>query len=228
MPANRASFVSAAKGDGKVCFFFIDASLGSGDDAVTGRRAGFLLHHCPPPRRACGDRGVEFRMPGSVVRSRGFMVWGWATVADHVQLLFDQPLDVAQRIALRRVAEGNGDAGVAGARGAADAVDIVLGTSGSSKLTTWVTSSISMPRAAMSVATSMRARPLRNSSSARWRAFCDLLPWMASAAWPDFLEMLGDLVGAMLGAREDDDARHRPHRAAASCSSARLSLVSTK
>jgi hypothetical protein len=42
-------------------------------------------------------------------------------------------------------------------------------------------SGTSMPRAAMSVATSTRALPRRNMSSAFWRAFCDLLPWMASA-----------------------------------------------
>ena len=41
-----------------------------------------------------------------------------------------------------------------------------------------------MPRAAMSVATSTRTAPARKSSSARWRALCDLLPWIASAPNP--------------------------------------------
>src|SRR6266851_3085755 len=45
--------------------------------------------------------------------------------------------------------------------------------------------SMSMPRAAMSVATRMRTRPARNASSARCRALCYLLPWIASAAKPD-------------------------------------------
>ena len=45
---------------------------------------------------------------------------------------------------------------------------------------------MSMPRAAMSVATSTRAWPALKRASARSRAFCDLLPWMASASMPRF------------------------------------------
>ena len=69
---------------------------------------------------------------------------------------------------------------------------------------TWVMSSTSMPRAAMSVATSTRALPRLKLSSARWRAFCDLLPWMASARCRVLRQLLGDAVGAVLGAGEDD------------------------
>src|SRR2546421_57995 len=44
--------------------------------------------------------------------------------------------------------------------------------------------STSMPRAAMSVATSVRTRPARKSLSTRSRWPCDLLPWIACAAMP--------------------------------------------
>jgi hypothetical protein len=71
---------------------------------------------------------------------------------------------------------------------------------------TCVMPSTSMPRAAMSVATSTRTRPERKASSARWRAFCALLPWIASDGMPALLQLLGDAVGAVLGAREDDHA----------------------
>ena len=60
----------------------------------------------------------------------------------------------------------------------------VSGSLGISKLMTCVIPSTSMPRAAMSVATRTRVSPLRKDSSARCRAFCDLLPWMAAASTP--------------------------------------------
>ena len=50
--------------------------------------------------------------------------------------------------------------------------------------TTWVRSSMSIPRAAMSVATSTRVLPFLKLVSAAWRAFCDLFPWIASAGIP--------------------------------------------
>src|SRR5258707_7241221 len=49
---------------------------------------------------------------------------------------------------------------------------------------TWVTPLTSMPREARSVATSTRALPRLKLSSAFWRAFCDLLPWIASEETP--------------------------------------------
>ena len=55
----------------------------------------------------------------------------------------------------------------------------------------------------MSVATSVRTLPARNAASTRSRWPCDLLPWIASAAKPGLLEGADHLVGAVLGAGED-------------------------
>ena len=49
---------------------------------------------------------------------------------------------------------------------------------------TWVTPCTSMPREARSVATSTRALPRLKLSSAFWRAFWRLLPWIASERTP--------------------------------------------
>ena len=51
-------------------------------------------------------------------------------VCQHLDLHADQPLDVAQIGAFGRVAKADGDAFGAGARGAADAMDIALGLGG--------------------------------------------------------------------------------------------------
>ena len=59
------------------------------------------------------------------------------------------------------------------------------------------------------MATSTRALPRLKLSSAFWRAFCDLLPWIASERDATILERLGDAVGAALGAGEDDDPLER-------------------
>ena len=66
-----------------------------------------------------------------------------------------------------------------------------------------------MPRAAMSVAMSVRSLPLRKSASTRSRWFCDLLPWIASAACAGLLQAAHDLVGAVLGAGEHQHAVDR-------------------
>ena len=66
-----------------------------------------------------------------------------------------------------------------------------------------------MPREARSVATSTRALPRLKLSSAFWRAFCDLLPWIASERDATIFQRLGDAVGAALGAGEDDDPLER-------------------
>jgi hypothetical protein len=63
----------------------------------------------------------------------------------------------------------------AGARGAADAVDVGLGNVGQIEVHHMADAVESMPRAAMSVATKARIRR-SEVVSARWRAFCDLLP----------------------------------------------------
>ena len=61
---------------------------------------------------------------------------------------------------------------------------------------------MSMPRAAMSVATSTCRSPLLKSASALVRALWLLLPWIAIALMPCFVQVLGQAVGAVLGARE--------------------------
>ena len=53
-----------------------------------------------------------------------------------------------------------------------------------SKLMTCVMLFTSIPRAAMSVATSTRVWPAMKSFKARWRAFCALLPWKAAELMP--------------------------------------------
>ena len=63
-----------------------------------------------------------------------------------------------------------------------------------------------MPRAAMSVATRVRTRPSRKPSRVRSRLFCDLLPWIASAAIPAAMQAAHDDVRAMLGAGEHERA----------------------
>ena len=63
---------------------------------------------------------------------------------------------------------------------------------------------MSMPRAAMSVATSTSTPPSLKSASARVRAPWLLLPWIATARMPSLLERLRELVGAVLGAREHE------------------------
>ena len=71
---------------------------------------------------------------------------------------------------------------------------------------TWLTPGMSIPRAAMSVATSTGTSPERNSASARSRCGWLLLPWMALARMPGGAEQADDLVGAVLGAAEHQRA----------------------
>ena len=76
------------------------------------------------------------------------------------------------------------------------------GTSGRSKLTTWLTPGMSIPRAAMSVATSTGTWPDLKAAIARSRCGWDLLPWIAAAGDAGGGKLADDLVGAMLGAAE--------------------------
>ena len=62
---------------------------------------------------------------------------------------------------------------------------------------------MSSPRAATSVATRTANRPALKSASARTRCGWLLLPWMAVARMPSWLELLGEPVGAVLGPGED-------------------------
>ena len=68
---------------------------------------------------------------------------------------------------------------------------------------------MSMPRAAMSVATSTRYLPRLKSASARVRCACERSPWMRSAAHVVAFEQCGQPVGARFGARERDRAVDR-------------------
>src|SRR5947209_14478155 len=71
---------------------------------------------------------------------------------------------------------------------------------------TWVMPSISMPRAAMSVATRTRILPARKFSSALWRAVCDLLPWIASAPiWRLARSSATLLAPCLVRLKHDDD-----------------------
>ena len=101
---------------------------------------------------------------------------------------------------------------------------------------TWVTPGTSMPRATMSVATSTRTWPLRKALSARWRAFCALLPWMTSAATPSLTRFCATrsaprLVRAKTMVRPTPgpvtSATRRPRLAAVSVGSTRCSTRST-
>ena len=78
--------------------------------------------------------------------------------------------------------ERDAGAAAAGPAGAADAVGVGVASSGGSKLITWVMSSTSSPRAATSVATSVRTLPESKRASARSRCACALSPWIATAS----------------------------------------------
>ena len=79
--------------------------------------------------------------------------------------------------------------------------------SGSSKLMTWVMPSMSMPRAAMSVATSTRVRRRGSrpapARAAPWR----LLPWMASAPMPALVQLAARRLSAPCLVRVKTSAR---------------------
>ena len=93
--------------------------------------------------------------------------------------------DAADLLLLLREDERDADAATARAAGAADAVHVAGCSSGGSKLTTWVISTRSSPRAATSVATSVVACPLSNRLSARsrWRWFMSPCNETASTPW---------------------------------------------
>ena len=70
---------------------------------------------------------------------------------------------------------------------------------------TCVISSTSRPRAATSVAISVETRPDSNCDSERSRAFWDMFPCMHRGAHVVVAhELAGELVGAVLGADEDE------------------------
>ena len=57
---------------------------------------------------------------------------------------------------------------------------------------------MSMPRAAMSVATRAFTRPALKSARACWRAVWLLLPWMAAEVTPDFSRSAATLLAPCL------------------------------
>ena len=97
-----------------------------------------------------------------------------------------EDLDLAQQLHLVDADQRDGVAVTLGPAGPADAMDVILGTIGSSKLTTCGRASISSPRAAISVATRTANRPALKSARARTRCGWLLLPWIAVALMPSF------------------------------------------
>ena len=91
----------------------------------------------------------------------------------------------------------------AGAAGAADAVDVVLGTIGSSKLTTWGRASMSSPRAASRWRRGSRPALLEVGQRADALGLA-LVAVDGGRLDAVVLELLGEPVGAVLGAREDE------------------------
>jgi hypothetical protein len=83
------------------------------------------------------------------------------------------------------------------------------GTSGRSKLMTWLTLSTSMPRAAISVATSRRALPLLEGFKRTLALTLALVAVDRFGGNARRFETLHDAVGAVLGAREDKRAADR-------------------
>ncbi len=90
----------------------------------------------------------------------------------------------------------------------------------------WLTPGTSMPRATMSVATKTRTWPLRKAFSARWRAFCALLPWIASAAMPSLPRFCTTRSAPCL-VRAKTITRRTSGAVTSAASRARLAAVST-
>jgi hypothetical protein len=123
---------------------------------------------------------------------------GAAAARTAVAALLAATLAARDPLEMAAIAGGTLAAGLgAGARGAADAVDIASGTFGRSKLMTWLTPSTSMPRAAMSVATSTGCLPSRKALE---RALALALALVA-------VDRLGDAMPALELA--DDACRRR-------------------
>ena len=117
---------------------------------------------------ACGRRG---NLPLSAVRVAGrcrrrFRRYGIIAFGTR-NGLSDQLFDRSDRFVVERGNDSEGGARAAGTAGAADAVDVIVGMIGTSKLKTWLTSGISRPRAATSEATSTGSSPSRKLAARR-------------------------------------------------------------
>ena len=97
----------------------------------------------------------------------------------------DKLLDIAQERDFLPVAQRDGDAVGAGARGAADAVHIGFRHVRQVEVHD-MADAVDVDAAGRDVGRDQRRAPapLRKAASARSRWFCDLLPWIASAAMP--------------------------------------------
>ena len=139
------SLVMAAKGGGSVGFFFIDGSFHYATRWALRRAAG-LLHQGWPPEWPLWGRGADSDLPGSWFAWRvswfaargswfaprgSWFAWraSWfarrASPLTRSERLIRRSMRT-ERILLRGIAERDRDAGLFGARGAADAVNVVL------------------------------------------------------------------------------------------------------
>jgi hypothetical protein len=115
------------------------------------------------------------------------------------QLRAREALDVAQQLAFRCRRQRRCMAGRFRTRGAADAVDVVLRRmAGGRSSRRGTIPTTSMPRAAMSVATSTRYAPARKPSSACLRCACDARRGCRAALMPTRASVFATLVGAVL------------------------------
>jgi len=103
---------------------------------------------------------------------------------------------------LGRIAEGIGQSFCPHPGRAADAVHVSLGFLGNVEVHHEGDAFDINARAAMSVATSTRVRPVRKSSSARWRAPCDLFAMDRHSLDSVANRIVGDFVGSVFGARK--------------------------
>src|SRR5262245_10448495 len=123
---------------------------------------------------------------------------------EHRDPLIGQPLDALELPALARIAERDGDARGAGARGAADAVDVALGVGGQLVVDD-VGHALNVDAAGGEVGGDQYAGPA--AAEAVERALAGILRLVAvdRLRWHTApIERLGDAVGAALGAGEHD------------------------
>ena len=128
---------------------------------------------------------------------------------DDGDALVGQPLDALELAALAAVAERQGDARGAGARGAADAMDVALGV-GRQLVVDDVGDARDVDAARGEIGGDQHAGPA--AAEVVERLLAGVLRLVAVdrlGAHAAILERLGDAVGAALGAGEDDDALER-------------------
>ena len=211
----RRTEVSAWTCHGGLCLWHfprpVAAPLRAAGAAAGGARASASSNGSRPRPRPCAGHG--HRLGGRLVEralTRGEL--GQQRVAG--AQLGDRRLDAGLAGQLPHVADllvghqrDHGAAG-AGPGRAARAVQIRLVLVGGSAWMTSATSSTWMPRAAMSVATSVWALPSENAVRLRSRAFCARLPCSSTAGTPAATAS-GQGLGAALRPREHEGAARR-------------------